>query len=224
MYADKGCVHLRSQEKQVLIPGWYGVWIPPNTYHATWSTSAQLHMRTICFPVDADKTYLRRTIAVFPVSVLLREMIRYTERWSQDLIDEAQANRFLQALTDILPGELEKSIPVYLPSTTHHKLLAVTAYIQENLAQPIRFPWLAREFGLSARSLSRLFLQELGTSFSTYCKIARIMRALELIEMGYDNVAQLATNVGYESMATFSTNFLAICGQRPLPYIHSRRH
>ncbi|MFD2937827.1 helix-turn-helix domain-containing protein [Spirosoma flavum] len=224
MYAEKGCLHVSSQEKQVLIPGWYGVWIPPNTYHASWSTNSQLHMRAICFPVDAGKPCLCRTIAVFPVSTLLREMIRYTERWGQEPIHEAQATRFLQALEDVLPGEVEKSIPVCLPSTRHPKLLAITSYIQENLAQPINFLWLSREFGLSARSLSRLFMHELGSSFSTYCKIARIMRALELIEMGYDNVAQLATAVGYESMATFSNNFLALCGQRPLLYIHSKRH
>ncbi|GAB4035569.1 helix-turn-helix transcriptional regulator [Spirosoma jeollabukense] len=224
MYAEKGCLHVSSQEKQVLIPGWYGVWIPPNAYHATWSTNSQLLMRAICFPVDADKMCLRQTMAVFPVSTLLREMILYTERWRQEPIDETQAIRFLQALEDVLPGELEKSIRVSLPSTRHPKLLAVTSYIQEHLAHPISFLWLSREFGLSARSLSRLFRQELGSSFSTYCKIARIMRALELIEMGHDNVAQLATDVGYESMATFSNNFLALCGQRPLLYIHSKRH
>lgn len=224
MYAEQGCIHLRSPGKQVLVPGWYGVWIPPNTHHATWSTNAQLQMHAVCFPVEANQLHLHQRIRVFPVSTLLREMIRYTSRWGQAPLEEAQASQFLQVLGNILPGEMAQSIPVCLPSTRHPKLLRVTSYIQDHLTQSIHFTWLAREFGVSTRSLSRLFLQELGCSFSTYCKIARIMRALELIELGYDNVGQLALDVGYESLASFSTTFLAIVGQRPLAYMYGKGH
>jgi len=49
------------------------------------------------------------------------------------------------------------------------------------------------------------------------------MRALEMIEMGSDNVSQLANDVGYDSVATFSNNFLEICGFRPLQFINSKR-
>ncbi len=46
------------------------------------------------------------------------------------------------------------------------------------------------------RTLNRLFNQQFCTSFSSYYKIARIMRSLELIELGPENVSQLATDVG----------------------------
>jgi AraC-like DNA-binding protein len=49
------------------------------------------------------------------------------------------------------------------------------------------------------------------------------MKALELIEAGSDNVSQIASRVGYESLATFSNNFLAICGNRPLHFINQKR-
>jgi AraC-like DNA-binding protein len=223
IYAEKGCIHINSPEKHILIPGWYGVWIPANTDHQIWSNHSQLSIRSVCFPVTDNIASLHQSIVVFPVSRLLREMIHYTEKWSHGPNNDAQALTFLQAFQDLLPEAIEKSIVTQLPSTNHQKLLPVITYIHTHLAQPISFKWLASEFGFSVRTLSRLFTQQLGTSFSSYCKIARIMRALELIEIGCDNVSQLAAAVGYESLATFSNNFLEICGHRPLQFIRSKR-
>lgn len=223
IYAEKGCVHINSQGKQILIPSWYGIWIPANTDHEIWSTAPQLRIRSVCFPVSGQSPNLCRNVAVFPVSPLLREMIFYTERWSQDHSDNSQASTFLQVIQDILAGEIEKSISFHLPSTTHTKLLIITDYIRNHISKSITFPSIAKEFSYSVRTLNRLFIRELGVSFSTYRKIARVMKALELIEMGNDNVSQLATDVGYESVATFSNNFLEICGFRPLKFINSKR-
>lgn len=223
VYAEKGCIHIHAGDKKILLPGWYGAWIPADTYHEIWSDSTQLHMRALCFPVAPSNELLSHQLSVFPVSALLKEMIRHTEKWSQEIQDTAQVSTFLQAIQQVLPGELEKAIPVYLPSTAHAKLAPIVAYIQQHLSQQVSLHWLAREFGLSVRTLTRLFTQQLGTSFSSYCKIARVMKALELIEMGHHNVSQLASLVGYESLSTFSNNFLEICGHRPLQFIREKR-
>ncbi|WP_460640269.1 AraC family transcriptional regulator [Larkinella harenae] len=223
IYAEQGCIHLNGQGKVILIPRGFGVWIPANTEHEIWSDSPQLHMRSLCFPLTPSSAPVTPSIAVFPVTVLLREMIRYTEKWSQSDQDNAQATTFLRAIHDLLPGEVEKAIPVYFPSTTYPRLVPILIYIQSHLSEPLNFQWIAREFGLSGRTLSRLFTQHLGISFMNYCKIARIMKAIELIEMGSENVSQLALDVGYESLATFSNNFLEICGHRPLHFIRGKR-
>ncbi len=223
VYAEQGCIHLNGQGKQILIPSGYGVWIPVHTHHEIWSDSPQLHMRSLCFPVARNEEPLTDLISVFPITVLLREMIRHTEKWSQEQQDDSQVTTFLRAIQDLLPAEIEKAVPVYLPSTTHARLESVLEYIQGHLSEQINFGELAREFGFSVRTLSRLFTQQLGISFSSYCKIARVIRALELIEMGSENVSQLAMDVGYESLATFSTNFLEICGQRPFQFIRGKR-
>ena len=223
VYAEKGCIHLHSEGKKILLPGWYGAWIPADTHHEIWSDSTQLHMRSICFPVEASNTALSGRIAVFPVSALLREMIRYTEKWSASEGDDTQITTFLQAIQDLLPSEMDKAIPTCLPSTTHEKLAPVVAYIQQHLSRQVSLQSLASQYGLSVRTLTRLFTQQLGTSFSSYCKIARVMKALELIETGRQNVSELAFDVGYESVSTFSNNFLEICGHRPYHFIHKER-
>ncbi|QIP14817.1 helix-turn-helix transcriptional regulator [Spirosoma aureum] len=223
IYAEKGCVHLTCVGKTILLPGWYGAWIPADTYHEIWSDSVHLHMRAICFPVSPVNKSLNDQLSVFPVSALLREMIRYTEKWSQSDQEELPVHTFLQAIQNLLPDEIKKAIPVCLPSTRHEKLAQVIDYIQLHLSEKVNIQQIARHFGLSVRTLTRLFTQQLGTSFSSFCKIARIMKALELIETGHDNVSQLADLVGYESLSTFSNNFLEICGNRPLQFIQEKR-
>lgn len=221
VYAEKGCIHFRSQGRISLIPGGYGVWIPPGAAHQTWSDSPSLHMRALCFP--AGEEVPEADITVFPLSFLLRELLRYTERWKEQGEEDHRVMPFLRVIAELIPEELQNSTLVYLPSTDHPRLAAILRYIQEHLTEPFSFQGLATEYGFSVRSLSRLFLDELGTSFSEYCKIARIMRALELIEGGADHVSGLAADVGYESLPTFSNNFLEICGQRPVQFIRSRK-
>ena len=221
VYAENGFIHLHVAGKKILLPSWYGAWIPPDTLHELWSDSPSLHMRAICFSID--ETSISPELAVFPVSPLLKEMMRYTEKWDRTGQEDVQETTFMQALQHLIPEEMTKSIAVCLPSTSHEKLAQLLGYLHQHLHEKISIEFMAHHFGFSVRTLGRLFNQQLGISFSSYCKLARIMKALELIEMGNDNVSQVASTVGYESLATFSNNFLEICGNRPLYFINQKR-
>lgn len=223
VYAENGCIHVNSEGRKILVPGWHGAWIPPNTHHEIWSDSPHVHMRALCFRVTHAEVSLNRQLAVFPVSSLLREMIRYTERWAQNRQVSPQATPFLQALQNLLPDEITKAIPICLPSTSHEKLAQALDYIQQHLHEKVSIQEVASHIAFSVRSLTRLFTQQTGISFSSYCKIARMMKALEFIETGIDTVSELAERVGYDSLSTFSNNFLAVCGNRPLHFIQQKR-
>jgi AraC-like DNA-binding protein len=223
LYAQQGPVHLNVAGKKFLLPNWYGAWIPPDTFHQIWSDSDTLHLRSVCFaPISEQETWSRQ-LCVFPLSDLVKEMICYSEKWNQLTQQDSKESTFLAALLDLLPGEMQKAVDVWLPSTSHEKLSALLEYLQEHLQEKITVTFLAHRFGLSTRSLTRLFREQLGVSFAGYCKIARILKALELIQAGSDNVSQLAIAVGYESMATFSNNFLNICGNRPQHFVRQKK-
>lgn len=223
VYAENGCIHVNGEGKKILLPGGYGAWLPPNTQHEIWSDSPQLHMRALCFQAVDSPLAQHHQLSVFPVSSLLREMIRYTEKWTQNSQECAQATTFLQAVQDLLPDEIARAIPICLPSTSHKKLAPTLDYIQQHLHEKLTIQQIASQFGISVRSLTRLFTQQIGISFSSYCRLARIMKALELIETGIDNVSELTGLVGYESLSTFSTNFLDVCGHRPLQFIQQKK-
>ena len=223
IYAENGFVHLRVGDRQLLLPSWYAAWIPANTLHEIWSHSPQLVLRSLSFASD----YIPQTdfgqLVIFPATDLQKEMIRYTSRWELASEETAQEKLFLQTLMSILPNEMTRASQIYLPDTKHDGLSKILVYIHKHLSDKISLAALASQFGYSMRNLSRLFTDQLGMPFSSYCKIARMLKALERIEQGETRVSQVAFEVGYESVATFSNNFLEVCGTRPHQLIQLRK-
>lgn len=222
MYAENGCIHINIEERKLLLPSWYGAWIPPGTNHCVWSNSPQVYLRTVFLePSLADSVFEKAS--VFPVSNLLKEMLYYTQKWHLITATDPEETIFLLALQEVLAGEMPQLATICLPSTTHPKLSSIIDYLQNHLQEKWSLAALAREFGLSSRTMTRLFSTYLGLSFSGYTKVARVIRALELIESGVDNVSEVASQVGYESLSTFSNNFLEIWGNRPLYFINKKK-
>ncbi len=223
IYAENGFVHLRVGDKQLLLPSWYAAWIPANTLHEIWSHSSQLVLRSLSFANDYIPQENLDNLVIFPATDLLKEMIRYTSRWELASEETHQEKLFLQTLLSVLPDEMICASQIYLPNTKHSHLSKILVYIHEHLGEKISLAALASQFGYSIRNLSRLFTDQLGMPFSSYCKIARMLNALEQIEQGETRVSQVAFEVGYESVATFSNNFLEVCGIRPQQLIQLRK-
>ncbi|HEY5746655.1 MAG TPA: helix-turn-helix transcriptional regulator [Chryseolinea sp.] len=219
MYAEKGCIHVDIEGRKLLLPGWYCAWVPAAINHKVWSNHSDVYIRTLYFGSELTTGKAFEQPCVFPASTLLREMIAHTAKWHKLLTHDDEERDFLQALRSILPAEMAKSAPACLPTTIDDKLAPVLDYIQQHLHEKLGLEDMARQFGYSSRALTRAFQHSLGMPFSSYTKIARAMKAMELIGQGASNVSELAYSVGYESVSTFSNNFLAICGKRPLEFM-----
>lgn len=76
----------------------------------------------------------------------------------------------------------------------------------------------ARAVGVSPVYLSRLFRQELGTTFVSLLTQIRISRATRLLLTTSMSVAEIAEAVGYESQHYFSTAFKKAVGVSPIRY------
>jgi AraC-like DNA-binding protein len=223
MYAEKGCIHVDVEGKKLLLPGWYCAWVPATTQHKVWSNNADVYIRTVYFGSESTTHKIFELPCVFPASCLLREMIAYTSKWHKLPTHDDEERDFLHVLQNILPAEMTKSAPVCLPTTADGKLAPVLDFVQQHLEKKFGVEDVARQFGYSSRTLSRAFQQHLGMPFASYTRTARTLKALELIEQGADNVSELASNVGYESVSTFSNNFLEICGKRPVEFMRVKR-
>ncbi|MGN6476008.1 MAG: helix-turn-helix domain-containing protein, partial [Flavipsychrobacter sp.] len=55
--------------------------------------------------------------------------------------------------------------------------------------------------------------------FVQYMKLVRIVKAVEQLSIPGKNVTEVAYEVGYESMPSFSNNFLEIMGRRPNTFL-----
>lgn len=116
----------------------------------------------------------------------------------------------------------EKPLPVTLPIPKHPRWQEVTDHITRNLAKPLKVGTVAAAFGFSERTLMRLFQKELALPFAKYVKVARIIKALELLTKPGASVTETAFQVGYESLGSVSNMFKQIVGVRPSEYVNRK--
>jgi AraC-like DNA-binding protein len=83
---------------------------------------------------------------------------------------------------------------------------------------------LARTTGLSARRLSQLFRENIGTAPKIYCRILRFQQAVWQLHRGVDIPwTELALACGYYDQAHFANDFRAFSGLSPTSYSTATR-
>ncbi|MEM7532059.1 MAG: helix-turn-helix transcriptional regulator [Chloroflexota bacterium] len=222
LYAEHGVVHLQTRQHHFFLPARHAAWIPAQTEHKVYSNSTLLHWRNLYFHVEDDIDPVLKQFRVFTVSNLAREMILYTEKWHfEDEADELE-RQFFQTLRLLTSVWIKDSLPLILPVTEHPQMSRVIEYIEQNLAGDLSLDVVSAQFSYSKRTLMRLFKAELGMTFGTYIRVARIIWALELLTQPGVSVTEVALTVGYQSLSAFSQTFRQLVGVSPQGYLELR--
>ncbi len=215
VFTEKGIIHLEVEGKKQLIPSWYCAWIPANMNHRIWSNSKDLLVRTIYFESSFCGNPHFHTPAIFNGSELFRNMIRYTEKWNENEDENPYELSFTTVIRQMMPEEMEKSFTISLHSSNDPTFQRLLEYIYQNLSTDLSIIQLAKMEHYSVRTLQRMFEKEAGITFSTYLKTARILSAIELLCSTNKNISEVAWEVGYNSLPTFSNTFKKMTGMRP---------
>lgn len=93
-----------------------------------------------------------------------------------------------------------------------------------NLEKPLGLEFIAQEFGVSTRTLSRKFKEVLGTNYVRFLRSLRMTRSLELMLENRYNMYEIAMMVGYNSLSSFSTIFKKVIGDPPTEYKNRLRN
>lgn len=222
VYAEGGYLFIEIGEKVWFLPARHYMWIPAGVVHRIWSHSTMVKMYTIYFEVNKGEPAFYSRTGIYFVNDLLREMILFTARWDGN-INERQYARFTfaQAIKAILPDlSSDKSILQFtLPLPKDERLTEIEAYIRQHLDEPLSIEQLAQKFGMAGRTLSRLFMQDLGMSYIRFLKTVRIIRAFELLVENKTSIKEIAFQLGYSSVPTFSNTFYESTGIRPTQYL-----
>jgi AraC family transcriptional regulator len=94
------------------------------------------------------------------------------------------------------------------------KLTNIFEYIETHLGNDISVTNLSILSGLSAKTLTRTFRHETGYTPYKYLTIRRMERAKELLRLTI-SITEIATTVGYENPAKFSSAFSKLVGCTP---------
>jgi AraC-like DNA-binding protein/mannose-6-phosphate isomerase-like protein (cupin superfamily) len=214
IYAISGIMEVSSGQSMWLIPPHFALWIPARTRH--WiHMPGRVSMRTL---------YLRANLtarpeplcAVLHVTPFLRELIVEIVRVGQ----LRMRNRYECALRDLLIAQLRRAspMPTFVTLPREKRALAVAQAILRNPAESKPMAILCAEAGVSVRTIEREFRKDVGTSFESWRRQARLTKAVELLVSG-SSIKEVAGKVGYRQASAFVEMFRRTFGTTPKAWI-----
>jgi AraC-like DNA-binding protein len=208
VYAARGVLAVHSDRGTSIVPANRLAWTPPGATHHH-RAHGETDMR-IVFLTAALTGRLPPRPAVFLASGLAREVV-LTLTADRDF-DRAARGRLHRVLVDELRETGEQ--PLHLPSPRDGRLRAVARILGDNPADNSPLAALGRAVGAGARTLSRLFRDELGMTFYEWRTQLRICHALLLLADGHDTT-RVAHACGWSNPSHFIAAFTAVVGTTP---------
>ncbi|MCL8537958.1 AraC family transcriptional regulator [Chryseobacterium gallinarum] len=218
VYVESGFQYITIEERIYLLPQNHAVWIPPNTIHKTNSHSERIKLMIMFAEVDQKKSFYRE-VNVFSVPPVLREMIKYAEKWSKLLDTRTDETLFLQALFNELPHFVEQSLKLHICLPRDKRLAKVIEYLHDHYWEEFKINELSDIAMLSSRTLERIFKKETGLTLSKYQQMLKIIKSLELLSSDYMTISETAYEVGYKSVQAYTRSFQTVLQFRPSDFI-----
>ena len=215
VFSISGAVRVSTQDgdktSTFIVPPSRAVWIPPGIVHAV-SAIEQADLRTLySLPGQLSGTAWR-ACRVLEVSPLLRELVLQLDVDADAVVDQGRE----QLLTALIVDELTRARPlrlgIELPRDARLKKLC-----EAMLGQPARHASLdawSSEAGLSPRTVSRLFRDELGTSFAQWRSQVLLAHALSMAARRKP-MSHIAAELGYASASAFTAMVTRTVGMPP---------
>jgi AraC-like DNA-binding protein len=224
VYAARGVLSVHTERGTSIVPANRAAWIPAGCthYHVA---HGETDMRIFFLPASLARLVPGRP-AVFAVSGLAREiLLTLTGPRNYDGAapgwDRAAQSRLRRVLVDELREAREQ--PLQLPEPRDDRLRAIAQMLYDQPADNTSLAELGRATGASARTLSRLFHNELGLTFYEWRTQLRIYHALVLLADGHD-ATRVAYACGWANPTSFITAFANIIGTTPGRYRSGHQH
>ncbi|MFJ8623021.1 AraC family transcriptional regulator [Kitasatospora sp. NPDC093550] len=223
VYAAGGVLTVRTERGTSIVPANRVAWTPAEFTHRH-RAHGDTDMR-IVFLTPSLAGLLPGRPAVFQTSGLAREVLlaltgprNYED--TESGYSRSQRSRLLRVLVDELHEAPEQ--PLHLPEPRDDRLRAVARILYETPAENATLAELGRTVGAGARTLSRLFRDELGMTFYEWRTQLRVHHALVLLAGGHDTT-RTAHACGWANPSGFITAFTTIVGTTPGRYRTGRQ-
>jgi AraC-like DNA-binding protein len=218
VYAARGVLSVHTERGTSIVPANRVAWIPAGSTHYH-RAHGHTDMRIVFLPASLARLVPGHP-AVFLASGLAREILltltsaRNDDRAARDF-DRAARARLRRVLVDELHEAHEQ--PLQLPEPRDDRLQAIAQMLYEQPADNTTLAGLGQAIGASARTLSRLFRNELGMTFYEWRTQLRIYHALVLLADGHDTT-HVAHACGWANPSSFIAAFTGIIGTTPGRY------
>jgi AraC-like DNA-binding protein len=155
---------------------------------------------------------LPQVSCVIAVSPLLRELIVAAMRVPLDYAPDTRDERLMRLLLDEL-REVDV-LPLHLPMPHEVRLRSICEALVARPDDVSTVEQWARQFGITPKTVHRLFSRETGLTFAQWRQQARLLFALERLARG-DRIIDVALDSGYASQSAFTAMFRKHFGVPP---------
>jgi transcriptional regulator GlxA family with amidase domain len=107
---------------------------------------------------------------------------------------------------------------VYEQPAAAESMAPLLLWIEQNLDDRLSLSVIARHAAMSARTLSRRFVEQVGATPAQWIARARVRRAQQLLETTSLSIEDVAARAGFRSASVLREHFGAILGTPPLAY------
>jgi AraC-like DNA-binding protein len=208
VYAARGILSVHTERGNSIVPANRVAWTPAGFTHQH-RAHGDTDMRILFLPASLARLVPDHP-AVFTVSGLAREVLLALTGERDH--DPAASVRLRRVLVDELREAPEQ--PLHLPEPHDDRLRAIARILHENPGDNTALAELGQTIGASARTLSRLFHDELGMTFYAWRTQLRIQHALVLLADGHETT-RVAHACGWANPSGFIAAFTAIVGTTP---------
>ncbi len=205
-----GLVRVQTEQAHWLSPPQRAIWIPAGMPHQV-SLYGAINGWSLLFKPDLSPA-LPAEATVFTVSDLLEALVRRMLAAAQTELNQT----LLVALDTLLLDEISRArqvpLSLVMPEDKRLRKIALAICQQASRAQTMQ-QW-ASWAGLSERNLSRLWQQQIGISFRSWCQQADLLKAIEWLAQGL-SIQTISDQLGYAHASNFIALFQRYYGNSP---------
>lgn len=214
LYAYEGGMWVEIEGKTLIVPTFYGIWIPANVPHRILTTSdvllESLYIEQDCVAIHPS------SCRVVLISSFIREFIHYATEHVPEQYDSSGDDGML---VNVLIAQIQKlpDAGFSVPWPTSPTLMRVCREFQETPDEDHSIDNWAAKTGMSVRTFSRRFKKETGLAFSEWKKRMRLLESVIMLKNNR-SVTQVALDLGYAGTSSFSNAFRKMFGVPPTRY------
>lgn len=209
-FAGEGVLTVSTPTGSHVAPPRRAVWVPPGMVHAV-TTSERAEMRSLYIRADQDIFCPPRCL-VLTVGPLARELILAAAALPPEYDENGPDGRLVTVLLDQLATLPEAGFSLPWPADPQLAAICRALAAAPDDARPMET--LAKDAGMTGRTLARRFQVETGLSFGKWRRRQRLLAALAHLEAGA-SVTAAGLESGYESASAFVAAFREAFGITP---------
>jgi len=216
LFLQSGVVAIITEQGRYLVPPEHGILLPANTVFQLLATTSS---KAIFYTFDNLKEKEKPTeTAVLEASDFLKSLINES---ISEHINEYESSALL-SLQQLLVNRIKaaKPLSLLLPAVKDQRLVAITSRQQKFPALKTDLVGWGKFVHASPRTLTRVFKNETGITYSEWKQIMAIHIAIIELYLGV-SISMIAKNLGYESSSAFIYMFRKHMKVTPSNYLAS---